>query len=31
MHVTLAQAVAWVASAGGAWAIARRGAKDVLK
>jgi hypothetical protein len=31
MHVTLAQAVAWVATAGGAWAIVRAGAaKGVL-
>jgi hypothetical protein len=32
MHVTLAQATAWVAAAGGAWAIVRAGAaKGVLK
>ena len=32
MHMTLAQAVAWVATLGGAWAIVRGGAaKGVLK
>ncbi len=32
MHFTLAQAVAWVAMFGGAWAIVRAGAaKGVLK
>jgi hypothetical protein len=31
MHVTLAQAVAWVTACGGAWAIVRAGAaKGVL-
>jgi hypothetical protein len=32
MHVTLAQATAWITTFGGAWAIVRAGvAKDVLK
>jgi hypothetical protein len=32
MHITLAQAVAWVATLGGAWGIVRAGAaKGVLK
>jgi hypothetical protein len=32
MHVTLAQAVGWVAAGGGAWAIVRAGAaKGVLR
>jgi hypothetical protein len=32
MHFTLAQAVVWVATGGGAWAIVRAGsAKGVLK
>jgi hypothetical protein len=32
MHVTLAQAVAWVATCGGVWAIVRAGAaKGVLR
>jgi hypothetical protein len=32
MHITLAQAIVWVATFGGAWAIVRAGAaKGVLK